>query len=262
VKRKLFKIISVFTILVLSFVTLAVVSPTQGVDANAGANNFEVYFKNGTHYNFSENLVGKFRGTGIWRYIAPPPDKSKKFSKKFVPKDLVNIAKKYKQRKGETQRVRKEAYTNFKKLAKAAKQAKQGELLVNSAFRSYSLQKSMWSPKVDNRVARPGYSEHQSGLAIDFSAKYKGGTNVVGYGSAKKMYTWLKKNSYKYGFILRYPKGATKITHCIFEPWHYRFVGKAMATLFYKSGFKTYDEFYQRINKNYRKAGIEIYKGI
>jgi len=77
-------------------------------------------------------------------------------------------------------------------------------------------------------VAIPGTSEHQIGLAID----------VVGEDNDDnaKVQQWLKDNSFKYGFILRYPSDKTAITGTNFEPWHFRYVGKVNAVKIYESG--------------------------
>lgn len=71
-------------------------------------------------------------------------------------------------------------------------------------------------------VQIPGYSEHETGLAIDFS-------NEGHYDENEQMWEWLKNNAYKYGFILRYPKDKYEITKIDYEPWHYRYVGKKAA---------------------------------
>jgi len=88
-----------------------------------------------------------------------------------------------------------------------------------AGFRTYEQQRELYEKAVDKSfVAPPGHSEHQTGLAVDIS--YHGvniGNSVQG--------NWLMENSYKYGFILRYPEGKTDITGFSFEPWHYRFVG-------------------------------------
>lgn len=71
-------------------------------------------------------------------------------------------------------------------------------------------------------VALPGISEHEAGLAVDFG---------VGKGNKSwdSVYEWLKKNSYKYGFILRYPQEKEELTGVAYEHWHYRYVGKEVA---------------------------------
>lgn len=83
--------------------------------------------------------------------------------------------------------------------------------------------------KAEAWVAVPGTSEHQIGLSIDINADRTQSTG-------NDVYEWLRKNSYKFGFILRYPADKTDITGVINEPWHYRYVGKEVAAQIYKKG--------------------------
>ena len=76
--------------------------------------------------------------------------------------------------------------------------------------------------KTNSEVQKPGYSEHETGLAIDFS-------NTSNPEDNEPMWEWLNANSYKYGFILRYPKDKIDITKVSNEEWHYRYVGKDIA---------------------------------
>ena len=76
--------------------------------------------------------------------------------------------------------------------------------------------------KAKEWVAVPGTSEHQLGLAVDINADKSQSTS-------EEVYEWLSKNAYKYGFIQRYPEDKTDITHTIYEPWHYRYVGNDAA---------------------------------
>ena len=75
--------------------------------------------------------------------------------------------------------------------------------------------------RVAAEVARPGYSEHQLGLALDIIAEYGGDSNAT--------WTWLKENCWRYGFILRYPADKEDVTGISFEPWHFRYVGVSTA---------------------------------
>lgn len=78
-------------------------------------------------------------------------------------------------------------------------------------------------------VAVPGTSEHQLGIAVDINAK-------EGYSDEQEVYDWLYHNSYKYGFIQRYPSDKIDITGISYEPWHYRYVGEKVATEIYQQG--------------------------
>lgn len=87
-------------------------------------------------------------------------------------------------------------------------------------------------------VAAVGNSEHQLGLAVDINP-YSGSENEC------NVYGWLEENSWKYGFILRYPEGKTDITGITYEPWHYRYVGKQAAMEIHTMGL-TLEEYVQK----------------
>ena len=110
-------------------------------------------------------------------------------------------------------------------------------IYVVSGFRSYNTQVNLYNRyaardgknAADTYSARPGYSEHQTGLAFDLNDVSDNFENTA---EAK----WLNNNAYKYGFILRYPKGKTNETGYIYESWHYRYVGKDLASKLYNNG--------------------------
>jgi D-alanyl-D-alanine carboxypeptidase len=120
-----------------------------------------------------------------------------------------------------------------------------------SAFRSYSVQVRVYNNWVaslgqkgaDLTSARPGHSEHQTGLAIDIAAlPEKCGLDQCFADTPQG--EWLAENAWEYGFILRYPNGMTDITGYEFEPWHYRFVDKALAAEMHSTGTATLEEFF------------------
>lgn len=114
---------------------------------------------------------------------------------------------------------------------------KAGTLLLNSGYRSYDTQVAVHDRQVkrlglkagEALAARPGYSEHQTGLAADVSAAGQGCTIQVCFAKTKAG-KWLAANAWQYGFILRYPDGQTATTGYQFEPWHFRYVGVELAT--------------------------------
>jgi D-alanyl-D-alanine carboxypeptidase len=120
-----------------------------------------------------------------------------------------------------------------------------------SAYRSYSSQVSTYNSWVDTlgqegadlTSARPGYSEHQTGLAIDISA-VGGSCSLRSCFADTKQGKWLAKHAWEYGFVLRYPQGKTKITGYEFEPWHYRFVGTGLARDLHETGVKTLEKYF------------------
>ena len=139
--------------------------------------------------------------------------------------------------------LEKTAAEYFKKMSDAAK--KEGIKVYNiSGYRSYNTQKSLYNGYVsrdgqknaDTYSARAGTSEHQTGLATDINS-------VSTSFETTKTYKWLAKNAYKYGFILRYPKGKEYITGYMYEPWHYRYVGTSVAKIIYEENI-TYEEYY------------------
>lgn len=86
-----------------------------------------------------------------------------------------------------------------------------------------------WKKATDSLSAKPGSSEHQTGLTIDVSASSVGCLLTERFGSTKEG-RWLAKNAHKYGYIIRYPKGKTKLTGYSYEPWHIRYVGVSYAS--------------------------------
>lgn len=110
-------------------------------------------------------------------------------------------------------------------------------LYATSGFRSYSTQKAIFDRKSQQRgekaanasVAKPGYSEHQTGLAMDVEGHSSLGIGLVDDFGETPEGKWLAQHCHEYGFIIRYPKGKTDITGYIYEPWHIRYVGKEAA---------------------------------
>ncbi len=161
----------------------------------------------------------------------------------YEPDDLVNISLQYAYADN---KIREHVYEAYKDMWHAAKK-EDLTLIVTSSYRSYAKQeqihKSYANQKgqewADSVSARAGYSEHQTGLTLD----------IVTYNSTmdnfedSDEFKWLKQNSYKYGFILRYPKDKTYITGYDYESWHYRYVGKEVAKEIHDLGI-TYDEYY------------------
>jgi len=164
-------------------------------------------------------------------------NKYNKLQNSYVPKDLEQVSY-------GTGKLRKEAKIAFDKMCAASR--KDGiSIHGGSGYRSYSHQLNLYNNYVavdgkteaDTYSARAGHSEHQTGLAMDI---LNNSWNFIA--ETDKEYTWLVNNSYKYGFILRYPKGKEKITGYMYEPWHYRYIGVDLATEIHKLGI-TYEEY-------------------
>ncbi len=129
-----------------------------------------------------------------------------------------------------------ECYSAFMNLVSGAA-ADNINIYCSSGFRSYETQRQIYNnyvamdgqAKADTYSARPGHSEHQTGLAIDCNIiddSFTGTPEAI----------WLENNCHKYGFIVRYPKGKDHITGYKYEPWHIRYIGVEKATAVYNSG--------------------------
>ena len=167
-----------------------------------------------------------------------------KLDKDYEPEDLTVINSKF---ASGTQKLRKEAAGKFEEMA--SDMLKENlKIYAGSTYRSYSYQEGLYNRYVkkdgfkeaETYSARAGYSEHQLGLAVDI---VNGKWNYLSEGD--KEYTWLVNNSYKYGFIIRYPHESEYITGYVFEDWHFRYLGIDLATKVHESKL-TYDEYIAR----------------
>lgn len=145
--------------------------------------------------------------------------------------------------------VRPEIAQSLQNMMNAAQNAGTPAVIISS-YRSYQTQASTYQywvdlqgqAEADRSSARPGHSEHQTGLTIDFGNP-DGSCRLLacfGDGAAGK---WLASNAHKYGFIIRYPQGKESLTGYIYEPWHLRYVGEDIATSLYNSG-QTLDQYF------------------
>lgn len=120
-----------------------------------------------------------------------------------------------------------------------------------SAYRSYATQQSVYAGWVASRgqagadltSARPGHSEHQTGLAIDVSASPAKCSLDQCFADTPQG-QWLAANGWRFGFIVRYPADKTPVTGYEYEPWHMRYVGVELATEMHKTGVTTLEEFF------------------
>jgi len=164
-------------------------------------------------------------------------------SEDYVPENIVKVSNSYAYQGNS---VRQDVLDAFIEMAKAARE-EDIVLVINSSYRSYKDQDDIWKyrkqnygiEKADQYAARAGHSEHQSGLAIDiaqYNSKEQDFENT-------EAFTWLENNAHKYGFILRFKKDAQDITGYAYESWHYRYLGKDVATRVHEENI-TYDEYY------------------
>ncbi len=159
----------------------------------------------------------------------------------YIPNDLISLTGQY--NKGTNNKMKKEAALALMEMIDGAKL--DNIIIYNmSSYRSYEYQNTLYNNYVardgkqnaDIYSARPGYSEHQTGLCADLNEISDKFDNTD---EAK----WLKNNAYKYGFILRFPKDKEDITGYKYESWHYRYVGKKAAKIIYNDNI-TLEEYY------------------
>lgn len=148
--------------------------------------------------------------------------------KDYKPSDLVYIDGAYRNKVP----IRSILKYDFFALQTAAKNEIGVKIMPTTAFRDQNFQKTLYDKYVkkdgvkaaDTYSARPGYSEHQTGLAIDLKNMALKNARL-----SDENYKWLEENAHKYGFIVRFPKGKEQITGYKFENWHIRYVGKEVA---------------------------------
>lgn len=134
----------------------------------------------------------------------------------------------------------------------AATAAGAGAMEAQSSYRSYSAQAADHAALVardgltvaDNESARAGYSEHQTGLAVDIAPVPSDGCNLeICFGNMSQG-KWLAANAWRFGYLLRYPADKVAITGYQYEPWHFRYIGIPLATEMHNEGVQTMEEFF------------------
>lgn len=140
---------------------------------------------------------------------------------------------------------------DLEELVAAARQ-KDLQLMLASGYRSYDFQQNLYNGYVraygqteaNKTSARPGYSEHQTGLAVDLEPTTRQCEIEACFGDMPEG-SWLAQNAWRYGFIIRYPKGAESLTGYEYEPWHLRYVGKELAAELHAQNTATLEEFFE-----------------
>jgi len=160
----------------------------------------------------------------------------------YMPSDLLEIKPKVSGSIDPNRKILldKKTLENWNNLVSDAKE-KGYEFYISSAYRSYDYQDKVLKYYIEKegvekaltRVALPGASEHQTGLALDY---FFVRDDIYHYDILEHdlEYIWMKNNAYKYGFIIRYPKGKENITGFRYEPWHLRYVG-SIATFIHEN---------------------------
>jgi D-alanyl-D-alanine carboxypeptidase len=171
--------------------------------------------------------------------------------KNYAPSDLVvpSIPLRTNSSNGEMH-LRQIAATALQKMTADAK-AQGIYFMLASGYRSYALQVSVYNSEVtsygqaraDSESARPGYSEHQTGLAVDLEDSNRS-CEVTDCFANLPEGKWLAANAYKYGFLLRYQQGKEAITGYRYEPWHIRYIGTDLSNEMHKDNTATLEEFF------------------
>jgi zinc D-Ala-D-Ala carboxypeptidase len=165
----------------------------------------------------------------------------------YVPKDLVNVGSLYKKGILLNEKV-KEQWLRLKKEV-----ARKGYCIeIESGYRSFDYQQSILNNLIEEKgneyakkaIAKPGHSEHQTGLAIDYCIHREGLFLTEQDIDLTQENVYTNSIAHLYGFIIRYPKGKEDITGYMYEPWHLRYVGKKLATYIHEKNI-TLDEYYK-----------------
>ena len=190
---------------------------SNGKYVGTSSKGYQITYKDGAYYvdgylivNKTYDLPSTWKPKNVWKSVP-----SSGFAKEPLDKD---------------------AYSAWKDMLSDSK-AVGLNLWAQSGYRSYDYQKDLYNSYVkrkgkaaaDKSSARPGNSEHQTGLAFDLN------TITTAFKDTAEG-KWVKGNCYLYGYILRYPENSTDKTGYIFEPWHIRYVGKDLAKKLYNNG--------------------------
>ena len=159
--------------------------------------------------------------------------------REYVPPDLVDVSEADIPGQG---RVRAILIDDLREMAAAAKAA-EAPIAIQSAYRSYETQKEVFAgwvivhgrERALQLSARPGHSEHQLGIGVDFKTA-GGGDPFTGDWQLTVAGKWMKAHAWEFGFVMSYPRGKLDVTCYDFEPWHFRYVGRELAASIHGSG--------------------------
>ncbi|NLW14970.1 MAG: M15 family metallopeptidase [Erysipelothrix sp.] len=174
-------------------------------------------------------------------------NKARRLASDFVP-EMENVPSKYNYPfRDRDFKLRPEALAMYTSMIDTLHSETGHWALINNSYRPYDNQVSLFNRYVERDgidaanqySARPGHSEHQSGLTLDIRTK------ELDYKDFHKteQYTWIKENAHRFGYIIRYTEDKVDITKYISEPWHLRYVGEELATYLYKNNLSL-DEYY------------------
>lgn len=167
--------------------------------------------------------------------------------KRFVPTDLTVPAMDH----ANGHRLRSDAAKALAEMASASVDAGAGRFGIDTAFRSFETQEALYAETLARRgrawtdtwYLRPGFSEHQTGLTVDLLPVGRSDCTINDCIDETPQGVWLARNSWRFGYLLRYERGETPTTGVGFEPWHFRYVGRPLARAYHEGGWDTYEEF-------------------
>ena len=165
----------------------------------------------------------------------------------YAPSGLVVPSMPY----ADNHRLRSDAAGALSRMAAASYAEGAGRVGIDTAYRSYATQKALYDKYLalrgrtwtDTWYMRPGYSEHQTGLAVDLLPIGRSNCRINDCIDETPQGVWLARNAWRFGFVLRYEKGRTSVTGMGFEPWHFRYVGGPIARAYRDGGWHTYEQF-------------------
>ena len=170
----------------------------------------------------------------------------------YEPDNLVTVEVPTVLENPEVKQLKEEAANKLKEMFQSAKES---DIILHarSGYRSYDTQVQLFNNYVSNHgeeaankfSARPGESEHQTGLAMDITSESVNFQLSKDFGQVAEG-IWVGENAHRFGFIIRYPEGKEGITGYMYEPWHLRYLGEDLATDVYESGL-TYEEYLTKL---------------
>ncbi len=168
----------------------------------------------------------------------------------YAPNDLVIPSIPLRSGRGSSEMLLRDVTAKSLEQMASAASSEGINLMLASGYRSYALQVAVYGNEVktygqaqaDAESARPGHSEHQTGFAADLEPSSRECEVAACFANTKEG-KWLAENSYKYGFVIRYPQNKQQITGYIYEPWHVRYVGIELAKQIHETGL-TLEQFF------------------
>ena len=199
------------------------------------------------HFELSGNYVHWYDSTSASdaKDVSMIVNKRYYLGENYAPDDLVPLSLTY---AAKDCYLRQEAADAMAAMCDELNAGGKPKMYASSSYRDYQYQVDLYNGDVNSKgqewadsiSARPGFSEHQTGLTVDMAAT---GAQLSKFADTEA-FQWMQQNAHRFGWILRYPEGKETITGYNYEAWHYRYLGVELATKVHDSGL-TYDEYYE-----------------